>query len=74
MIELTICHPPNPSFVLKGIDPSSSVAELKQLLAKELVVVEGKVDVVRLICAGRVLQDHLNLESQGTFIEMCEYF
>ena len=68
MIELTICHPPNPSFILKDIDPSISTIELKQRLEKELVVVEGRIRVVRLICAGRVLQDHLDLESQGMII------
>lgn len=73
MIQLTICHPPYSPLNLQKIDPFLSGSDLKTKLKTILPTEiygncgeeEEVVGNVRLVCGGRVIQDHLRLDSQG---------
>lgn len=62
MIELTICYPPHLTQSLT-VGPETTVSDLKLLLTARFPFFGG--EELRLVCAGRVLQDHLSVSSQG---------
>lgn len=64
-MELTFCYPPYSPLTLKNIDENCLISELKSKLFSVLPGVEGSEGEMRLVCGGKVLQDHLNLSAQG---------
>lgn len=66
-MELTFCFPPHSPFTLKEIEENCSVVELKLKLFSIIPGISGETEgeEMRLVCGGRVLQDHLNLIGQG---------
>ena len=69
MFQLTFCHPPNSPFSLNFESSSLTGRELKLKLISVLPDSEGvEPESIRLVCGGKVIQDHVGLEGQGTLI------
>ena len=64
-MELTFCYPPHDPLTMKDVDGNCSVKELKDKLFTVLPVLSGEGYEMRLVCGGRVLQDHLSILGQG---------
>ena len=68
-MKLTFSFPPHSPLTLSNIEENCSVSELKTKLFSILPGIDGDSGEgegeMRLVCGGRVLQDHLNLSGQG---------
>ena len=68
-MELTFSFPPHSPLTLSSVDENCSVSELKTKLFSILPGIDGGniegEGEMRLVCGGRVLQDHLTLSGQG---------
>lgn len=73
MIELNLCYPPQSTLSL-NFDEEITGNELKNRLFSVLSIETGS--DLRLVCAGKVIQDHLSLSSQGkySFLERNNFF
>lgn len=65
MFQLSFCHPPNSPFTLNFDSLSLTGFDLKLKLQSVLPGNEGA-EGIRLVCGGKVVQDQVSLEGQGT--------